>query len=83
MEAEDRIERSQAKSRVQLYATEFDTTKDEYGTYGYDGDDPLTLMLKAELSQMIYESFPKVGSKGQLARTIESLDNDAEDRTRK
>lgn len=57
MEGDDRIEASQQKSRAKLYSTDFDTTIDEHGTYGCDENDPLTIMLKAELSEMLYQSF--------------------------
>ena len=57
MEGEDRIEISQEKSRSEMYSTQYDTIRDEHGTFGCDEDDPLTRMIKAELAEMLYRSF--------------------------
>lgn len=57
MEGEDRVESNQDKSRTEMYSVSFDTTCDDYGTFGFDEDDPLTLLLQAEFAEMLYQSF--------------------------
>jgi len=55
LEGEFRIVRNQKHSRAEKNKTYYDSTYDDYGLYGSDHDDPLTILMKKEESVMIHK----------------------------
>lgn len=57
MEGEDRIEYNISKSRIERNAASFDTTYSGGENFGTDENDALTILLRRELSEMLFQSF--------------------------
>ena len=73
--AEYRIESNLIKDRTVRNAAPIDSTFDDYGTFGYDCDDPLEILLKQELSRMLYKSYCMITERQQQVIRACIIDN--------